>query len=772
MLKKFIKIFTKKISSLFLGVIFLISPLTPLLAQDNSSIFNNTDFKKNISKEINYQEENSIIDGEYIIKYKKEKINLKNIQGKNKASSIEKKKGFEEIDETPNLNMRLIKSADSLEKLKAELKDYADIEYIEPNYRRFPNLYPNDPDLSKTWGLENTGQTANGYMGTSGADIAAPNAWDIEKDSYSSTIIAVIDTGVRYTHEDLAVNMWDGSACVDENNESISGGCPNGGWDFEENDNDPNDLEGHGTAISGIIAGVSNNSKGATGISYYNKLKIMAIKFDFSIFSEIKAIQFAENNGAKVINASFTGVNFSQAEKEAIDSFSGIVVASSGNSARNNEVSHMYPSDYSSANIISVAATDQNDDLSSFSNYGNTSVDIAAPGENIYSTSVTSIDLFSENFDDASIPNIPSTFTNGLSGDWISEYWSGSYSDKFVYPGENYNSNSNAILYLSTPVNTSSVDSLSLQFYLEADIEAVDAETCTYDYLLVQTDNNDGSWVDQEKLCGFHSEDTININITSAKSTSMRFRFVWITNSENDPALFYYDPQTPLVDDVFLKNAMDSYGYFNGTSFAAPYVSGAAGILFSKNNSYTTQQVKEFILNSGDPLSSLNSKISSGKRLNINKMLSGERSIYRFWSDQKQGHFYTADATEKDNIIATWPDIWHYEGEAFNAYSESAEGITPIYRFWSDSKQHHFYTASGAEKDYIIATWSDTWHFEGIAYYAYQTEQPNTNAVHRFWSDSKQGHFFTSSEGEKDNIIATWPDIWSYEGVGYYVPEE
>ncbi|MFA5993673.1 MAG: Ser-Thr-rich GPI-anchored membrane family protein [Parcubacteria group bacterium] len=142
-------------------------------------------------------------------------------------------------------------------------------------------------------------------------------------------------------------------------------------------------------------------------------------------------------------------------------------------------------------------------------------------------------------------------------------------------------------------------------------------------------------------------------------------------------------------------------------------------------------------------------------------------NIYRFWSNAKQGHFFTQSAAEANGIIAG-DSSWKYEGIAYGAFSSQTTNAMPIYRFWSGKKQHHFYTASADEKNYVIAN-DPSWKYESIAYYAYASEQPNTTAVYRFWSDKKQGHFFTSSVAEKDSII-TNDHSWKYEGIAWYVP--
>jgi hypothetical protein len=191
------------------------------------------------------------------------------------------------------------------------------------------------------------------------------------------------------------------------------------GYDFE--DSDPNPLptvESHGTHVSGIIAAEKNNGKGGMGVA--QNARIMALKFGFDVASEVASIDFAIQNGAKVINASYGGPDFSQAEYDAIDRFraaGGVFVAAAGNSGLNNDApsQHNYPSDYNLPNIISVAATDAHDALASFSNYGSTSIDVGAPGVNILSSIADSV-VSSETFQSLTAPAVPDGWT--ATGNW------------------------------------------------------------------------------------------------------------------------------------------------------------------------------------------------------------------------------------------------------------------------------------------------------------------------------------------------------------------
>ncbi|MFH0967751.1 MAG: S8 family serine peptidase [Methanobacteriota archaeon] len=248
---------------------------------------------------------------------------------------------------------------------------------------------PNDPDYSLLWGLYNTGQAP--FYGTAGSDISAADAWSTTTGS-SSVIVAVVDTGVDYTHEDLSSNIWTNSGEIAGNNKDDDG---NGyvddirGWNFVDDSNDPMDDNGHGTHCAGTIAAVGNNNIGVTGVCWH--AQIMPLKFLDSSGSgytsdAISAILYADQKGAHIFSNSWGGTEYSRALKEAIDASSAVVVCAAGNEEENSDISPVYPAAYTSSNIISVAATGYTDNLASFSNYGATSVDIAAPGVKILST--------------------------------------------------------------------------------------------------------------------------------------------------------------------------------------------------------------------------------------------------------------------------------------------------------------------------------------------------------------------------------------------------
>ena len=308
----------------------------------------------------------------------------------------------------------------AVEDAVAQLSGHSEVLYAEPNYKVHRALTPNDGFFPKQWGLHNVGGTTfTGKWGTfsgPGPDIGAATAWDVTTGD-GSVIVATIDSGIEYGHPDLAGNMWlnPGESGLDTiGNVKNSNGIDddtNGyvddwhGWNFVANNNNPQDDDvfgpgdprplGHGSHVAGIIGAVGNNSIGVSGVNW--KIQLMPLKFLSStgggdVAKAVNAINYAVAKGARVINASYEyGGSPSQTELNAIaaaHTAGVLLVAAAGNSGANidNGFNKVYPAAHALDNIIAVAATDPSDNKASFSNYGLTSVDLAAPGVYLYST--------------------------------------------------------------------------------------------------------------------------------------------------------------------------------------------------------------------------------------------------------------------------------------------------------------------------------------------------------------------------------------------------
>lgn len=291
-----------------------------------------------------------------------------------------------------NPKEKLVTLSTTVDRLTIErLKQDPRVAFVEPNYIVSIDNTPNDPRFSDLWGLHNTGQTG----GTVDADIDAPEAWDNATGS-QSILVGVIDTGINYNHVDLSANIWTNpneiplNGMDDDNNGYID---DIHGINAITNTGDPLDDNGHGTHVSGTIGAVGNNGIGVTGVNW--DVQLIGCKFLNSggsgfTSNAIKCFNYfisLKNAGQNVLvtNNSWGGGGFSQALK---DSMVGPIlhVAASGNGNSDTDIIPHYPSSYDLENIVSIAATDHNDIYAGFSNYGATTVDLAAPGVSILST--------------------------------------------------------------------------------------------------------------------------------------------------------------------------------------------------------------------------------------------------------------------------------------------------------------------------------------------------------------------------------------------------
>lgn len=282
----------------------------------------------------------------------------------------------------------------ALAALQAHAALTGSIEFAEPDRLGRLTATPNDSLYGLLWGLNNTGQTVNGDPGVAGADIDANLAWDVTTGS-ASVVVGMADSGIRRTHEDLSANIWTnpgetaGNGVDDDRNGYVD---DTWGWDFWNNDRDPTDDNGHGTHTAGTVGASGNNGRGIAGVAWSVRLvglKIGSRTGSVSVSAGISAVNYCVGKGVRLSNHSWGGTGFSSSFDAAITAARNaghMLVCAAGNSGVNNDSTPFYPASYAQDNVISVAATDNNDALASFSNFGATRVDLAAPGVNIAST--------------------------------------------------------------------------------------------------------------------------------------------------------------------------------------------------------------------------------------------------------------------------------------------------------------------------------------------------------------------------------------------------
>ena len=285
--------------------------------------------------------------------------------------------------------------------LLAELKSEPAIVFAEPNYLRWTTdlRTPNDPRFGQLWGLQNAGQTVNSSTGTAKDDIGFLKAWGLARPATNEIVVGVIDTGVDPTHPDLTNNLWinpgenSGNGIDDDGNgyaDDVHG------YDFVLGTGTLTDSGDHGTHVAGTVAASGNNGIGVVGVDFQAHLMTLKVSADgmsLDTATIIEATQYAtmmKTRGVNVValNASYGGGSPSSIESSAIQAAgtAGIVFcAAAGNESANNDTTLQYPASYRLPNMIVVAASDQNDALAGFSNYGATTVDLAAPGVNVLS---------------------------------------------------------------------------------------------------------------------------------------------------------------------------------------------------------------------------------------------------------------------------------------------------------------------------------------------------------------------------------------------------
>ena len=505
--------------------------------------------------------------------------------------------------------------------LLAELELEPTVVFAEPNYLRFPTdlRTPNDPKFNLLWGLRNSGQAVNGFNGTTNDDISFLKAWGLARPSTNEIVVGVIDTGLDPTHPDLIGNLWTNPGEIPGNGIDDDG---NGyvddvhGYDFALNTGTLTDSGSHGTHVAGTVAATGNNNLGVIGVNFQAQLMGLKASDNGSTLSSaaiISAIQYAtmmKTRGVNVValNASYGGGSYSDTERTAMlaAGTAGIVFcAAAGNDSANNDATFFYPAAYRLTNEIVIAASDQNDALASFSDYGATTVDLAAPGVNILSCSPVSqpgnstyLQQGNTVFSGNAMTYSGVTDSNGISG---AIYYCDFGGDPANFPAAV--SNNIALIQRGNGITFATKTSNAMNAGARA---AVIFNNTSGNFL--GTLQTAGNWIPA-------------ISLSQADGQAL---------------------QAALPANATVYNFPDPtqiYQLLNGTSMAAPHVSGAVAFAALNFPTDSVPQRIQRILANVTPVPALAGKVVTGGRLNLARIVDSDANgLPDWWELEYFGH--------------------------------------------------------------------------------------------------------------------------------------
>jgi subtilisin family serine protease len=503
--------------------------------------------------------------------------------------------------------------------------------YAEPNFiYEASATTPDDPLFGQLWGLDNTGQTIDPdgapLTGTPDADIDAPEAWDLIRDS-SAVKVAEVDTGIDYNHPDLAPNIWSNPGEIPANDvDDDHNGYVDDvhGYDFLAGDGDPMDENGHGTHVAGTMGAVGNNGIGVTGVGW--RARTMALRAGsagghFTNAAIAEAFQYAAQNGARVVNGSFGGPVPAQTVSDAITAAPNVVfVFAAGNESSDNDSTGAYPCSDPQPNIVCVAASELDDELAAFSNYGASSVDLAAPGRSIDSTWIgfpAPTVVYSEGFEGSF-----SWSTGGTNDTWATttEFAFAGSASLADSPGASYQNDSDSFARSPAIDLTGKVGcglTYSLDLSTEWNGEPFGSPALKADRFVIEGSPDGSNWEEVFEWFGhdrFTASNDISFLADDQVSFYMRFRLVTDATNTDDGVH---------VDDVQIacRDASDpgteGYEFASGTSMAAPHVAGSAALLLAHNPGLSVSQLKADLLGGVDQKPAFTGTTASGGRLNL-----------------------------------------------------------------------------------------------------------------------------------------------------------
>ncbi len=649
----------KKIFSFFWVFLILLNIFSISILETNA----NQDLDFNIIEEINKKNSKTLKEN-----YAKDRVLVKfkndiwNSKMKNSLNSFWEKNS----DIFENVGIWIVKfdeKTKDIDTVMSELKTQKNIEYVEYDYIR---------ELYYTWVTTNdTLSHQQWYLDS----IKAPEAWKIYDDNQDKILVSVNDTGFDYKHPDLVWNLKDlSNPCKTDTWALIEWWCPNSGWNFEWNwnydsanavfsENDMYDISWHWTHVAGTIWAVWNN--GTWTIWVTQNVEIMWARLEtygehvgfFYVSNVVRALNFAIENDAKIVNASYWGSYFSKIEydtiKKARDKWI-LFVAAAWNDSKNNDTSHKYPSDYDLDNIISVAALWKNDELAYYSNYWATSVDIAAPGWN----------LRIDSWILATYPFYETIWSHSMgSFSWITQSWTWltwnirknyiiETQSWALFEDSSYTWSEDKTLIFDQTFDLSWAKFAKFEWHVSCDLKFWDnLELLINDQVIW---NAYPYWTSSRQSSYWNLEIPIPSSLYK-KDSKLKVRFT--SNSDNS-----YWHGCSLDNFKIIKNddSKHTYKSIQWTSMAAPVVSWIAAMVWSYKPDLSYSQIKDILFTSVDNLSSLNWKVLTNWKVNANNTMKRLMFLYgitKNWTFEWNSFTVSNIDLKSKNITLSWSNI-------------------------------------------------------------------------------------------------------------------
>ena len=495
--------------------------------------------------------------------------------------------GFTTVKPLGLPGLELVHVSGPVQPAVAALRSDPAVAYAEPNYLVHATATPNDPALPQLWGL---------------AKISAPSAWDLTTGS-SAVKVAVVDTGISTDHLDLSANVVPG-------------------YDFVQNDADPRDFNGHGTHVAGTIGARGNNGRGVAGVDW--QVSLMPVRVLDGSGSGTSAnvsagFDYACSHGASIVNASLGGTGSSAAMRDAIAACPNtLFVVAAGNDGLSDDTSPHYPCNYGAPpdnleNVVCVGASDQNDALAGFSNFG-ASVDLAAPGVAITSTWPAYDTLATDGFETGA--DWATSVVSGLPFGLSTVHANGAFSVTDSPAGPYLPGTDTSYFRTSSMASLAGRVGCRLFYNLQLDTEQ------GHDFFQVLGSSDAASYSGSQW----------------SGSTGGAFSAMSSDMSAFDGSAAFY-PALRLVSDLdgvagdggylddlslrCLRPSAEDYNTISGTSMATPHVTGVAALVKAAHPSYTAGQIKATILANVDKVPALAGKVATGGRLDACKAVGG-----------------------------------------------------------------------------------------------------------------------------------------------------